>query len=210
MSDNPCESIVDLLIDYADGELSVSESEQVRLHLADCPGCRAELGLLERSLDLARSLWSESANQAGSPPALSPASARRRPRVAMVLVACAAAILLVIGTRLIWRGQPNDVKDPLRPGDSIADNHRPDVVQPDEKPDREEAIQPDEEPDVEAIIARAERRARLAASAEFLATQPELNKYREEADRYLTAVFGDRSGKEEPNDPHLQSRSNES
>jgi hypothetical protein len=51
------------LVDYSDGELSEAEAGEVMTHLAECPECRAELRMLQRSLELARSVWQNSAAQ---------------------------------------------------------------------------------------------------------------------------------------------------
>ncbi len=61
MNDKPCSRIVDLLVDYADGEVNAADRCRVAEHLAECVGCRAELRLLERSLELARAEWREAA-----------------------------------------------------------------------------------------------------------------------------------------------------
>ena len=53
MTERNCQPIRDLLVDYADGELSPADIERIAGHLADCAECRAELRLLERSLELA-------------------------------------------------------------------------------------------------------------------------------------------------------------
>ena len=43
--------------------------------------------------------------------------------------------------------------------------------------------------DIEAMIAREARAARLAASAEFLASDPSLRQYREQAEEYLLKAY---------------------
>ena len=57
MTDRSCEEIRDLLVDYADGELSPQDSQAVAEHLAGCPECREIVKGLERSLNLATAIW---------------------------------------------------------------------------------------------------------------------------------------------------------
>jgi hypothetical protein len=59
-----CETICDLLVDYGDGELAADDDRRVGAHLESCADCRAELRLLQRSLDVARTVWEEAASGA--------------------------------------------------------------------------------------------------------------------------------------------------
>lgn len=61
MNSKPCSIIGELLVDFADGQLSEPLRRSVTDHLAACPDCQAELRLLERSLELAQAVWQESA-----------------------------------------------------------------------------------------------------------------------------------------------------
>ncbi|HUW19919.1 MAG TPA: zf-HC2 domain-containing protein [Sedimentisphaerales bacterium] len=54
-----CEQIEKLLVDYADGELSPSESGEVAEHLAKCDRCQKVLKGLRRSLELAGVVWAD-------------------------------------------------------------------------------------------------------------------------------------------------------
>jgi len=54
-----CEQIEKLLVDYADGELSPSESSDVAEHLSKCEACRRTVVALQRSLDLAGIVWAD-------------------------------------------------------------------------------------------------------------------------------------------------------
>ena len=49
-----CTQIQEKLTSYALGELSLAETEKVRLHVAECEGCRAALGEIEPTLELIR------------------------------------------------------------------------------------------------------------------------------------------------------------
>src|SRR5260370_17253367 len=57
MNNKPCSAIGGLLVDFADGELTDTQRCYVADHLATCSECRAELRLLERSLELVRAVW---------------------------------------------------------------------------------------------------------------------------------------------------------
>ncbi len=166
-----CDLTAELLVAYADGELSAADARRVADHLADCPDCRAELGLLGRSLELAREVWQESAARA---PGLETTPIRPKRRwipAAACLAVCAVVLLLTAGPWLVSRwgshrqvNTPDEVDQPMRP-------------------------EPAEKIDVETLIAREVRSARLAAAAELLASQPGLEQYTREAERYLAEVY---------------------
>lgn len=167
--------MADLLVQHADGELSASESQRVAAHLAECPECRQELRLLERSLELARAVWREAAADAAAVPT---GSRQPRPRRLPAVIGLAACTVLLLSTA-VWvslhdRPQP-DVRQTAQNGHS---SQRP----PTEGPAVEDV-------DVEALIAREGRSARLAASARLLATQPGLELYRRRAERYLSEAY---------------------
>ena len=61
MGNKPCSAIEGLLVDFADGELTDTQRGRVADHLATCSECRAELRLLEYSLDLVRAVWQQDA-----------------------------------------------------------------------------------------------------------------------------------------------------
>jgi anti-sigma factor RsiW len=67
MTERECETIRDLLVDYADGELAAADGQRVAAHLESCADCRAEMRLLERSLEVARAVWHELAAGAERP-----------------------------------------------------------------------------------------------------------------------------------------------
>jgi len=54
-----CEDISDMLVDYADGQLSPSESSEVAEHLTKCEQCQRTLQALQRSLELAGVIWED-------------------------------------------------------------------------------------------------------------------------------------------------------
>ena len=57
--DKSCKKIVELLVDYADGDLTTSEAATVSEHLASCPHCRELLDGLQKSLCLADVVWKD-------------------------------------------------------------------------------------------------------------------------------------------------------
>ncbi|MHC4178718.1 MAG: anti-sigma factor family protein [Planctomycetota bacterium] len=185
MTNKTCNRTAELLVQYADGELPADDARRVAEHLADCPVCRAEVRLLGRSLDLAREVWQESAARAASP---STASAkqwhtlargtasrtrpdRRRIYAAACLAACAVLLLLTAGPWLFSRWQPGN--EVAIPG----------------KVDQPPHPQPAEQIDLEALIAREGRSARLLAAAQMLATEPGLEEYKRQAERYLAEAY---------------------
>ena len=171
MNPKSCDLTAELLVPYADGELSAADARRVADHLADCPDCRAELGLLGRSLELAREVWQESAARA---PVLETTPIRPKRRwiaAAACVAACAVVLLLTAGPWLFSRWE------------SHRQVNTPDEV---EQPVRPELV---EKIDVETLIAREVRSARLAAAAELLASQPGLEQYAREAERYLAEAY---------------------
>jgi predicted anti-sigma-YlaC factor YlaD len=182
MSDTACKSFAELLVAYADGDLSGAEAERVAGHLAECAGCRSELRLLRRSLELARQVWRESAARARRPQS----APIRRLRWRRVAAACAAAAVLVLGLAagywFFWRPGPAGETARVEPPSPGAGST---VAGP--TAEEEEAGG-----DLEEMIAREGRAARLAAAVELLATQPGLEAYRAEAEHYLEQTYGPR------------------
>src|SRR3990172_9776939 len=89
-----CKEIADMLVDYADGQLSAEESTRVTAHLAECDDCRTLLNGLHKSLELAQVIWEDNLSQAETIRIPAPARTSRRswPRYA-----AAAAILIASG-----------------------------------------------------------------------------------------------------------------
>ena len=99
--DRSCEDIREMLVDYADGQLSPVESNKVAEHLRRCEHCREMLGALQRSLELAQVVWEDGLAEAKEIRAPIP----RKPRKIRWLryAAIAASILLVVTTSVVWR-----------------------------------------------------------------------------------------------------------
>jgi len=96
-----CEDIREMLVDYADGQLSPSESNKVAEHLAKCEHCQKMLEALRRSLELAEFVWEDGLAETKEirVPILGKPRKIRWPRYAAV----AAGILLVVTTSIVWR-----------------------------------------------------------------------------------------------------------
>jgi len=54
-----CEKTEEMLVDYADGQLSPGESNKVAEHLEECESCRKILAALNKSLELAGVIWTD-------------------------------------------------------------------------------------------------------------------------------------------------------
>jgi anti-sigma factor RsiW len=93
-----CDTFVDQLVDYVDGELPKGEAKAVAEHLAVCESCRHTAAALERSLGLAKVIWSDHLGQ--SEPAARPVPSPKFHRVRLFAVAAsvliAAAVLMVM------------------------------------------------------------------------------------------------------------------
>jgi len=186
MNELDCRQIQDLLVDYSDGELESKLAARVDAHLERCVECRAQLGRLEASLELADEVWTESARSVADV-ALTPI--RRRPstarRAVLVLASTAAALLIGLFT---WQHLTEE-KTPLAGGTRPLREGFTDEIEPSEQ-------------DLLALIDRVERRARLQVSLELLEQTPSLRPYAEEAERYLAAAYGDLDDTETPDTFH--------
>lgn len=58
--EKPCKDIELMLVDYADGQLPPSDSNNVAEHIAQCENCRKVLDALNKSLELAGAIWTDS------------------------------------------------------------------------------------------------------------------------------------------------------
>ena len=92
-----CERLADRFVDYVDGELPEEEAHRMTQHLADCEHCRRTVQAMERSLGLARVIWSD--NLGDTEPAAKPALVPRGRRIRFCAV---AASILIVGSAVIF------------------------------------------------------------------------------------------------------------
>ena len=95
-----CEDIEQMLVDYADGQLSPSDSSKVAEHLAQCEECRKVLDTLHKSLELAGVIWADAHTETEN--VRIPAAKTRKIRWSRY-AAIAASILVVATTSIVWR-----------------------------------------------------------------------------------------------------------
>ena len=95
-----CEDIAEILVDYADGELSAEQSSMVAEHLAGCDDCRRLVEGLRRSLELAETIWEDNLEPTETIRIAAPTRTSRRSwrRYA----AAAAAVLVVSAISIVW------------------------------------------------------------------------------------------------------------
>jgi len=96
-----CEEIREMLVDYADGQLSPSESYEVVEHVRKCKHCRETLKALRKSLELAEVIWEDGLAETKEirVPIHGKARKIRWPRYAAI----AAGILFLLTTSIVWR-----------------------------------------------------------------------------------------------------------
>ncbi|MBA7668713.1 hypothetical protein ES703_76828 [subsurface metagenome] len=96
-----CEDISEMLVDYADGQLSASESSEVAEHLVKCESCRRTLEALQHSLELTGVIWEDGLAETKTIRIPIPRKVikLRWPRYAAI----AASILLVLTSAVVWR-----------------------------------------------------------------------------------------------------------
>ena len=94
-----CKDIEQMLVDYADGQLSPSDSNKIAEHLAQCEKCRNVLDALQKSLELAGVIWADGLSETENIriPAIKTKKIRW-PRYAAI----AASIILVATASVVW------------------------------------------------------------------------------------------------------------
>ena len=95
-----CKDIEQMLVDYADGQLSPGDSNKVAEHLAQCTSCRRLHNGLQKSLDLAGVIWADSLTETDN--VRIPAAKTRKIRWHRYAT-IAASILVVVATSIVWR-----------------------------------------------------------------------------------------------------------
>lgn len=95
-----CEHFEQMLVDYADGQLSPIDLNKVAEHLVKCSNCRKLHNALQKSLELTDVIWADSFAEAEHIrlPARRKTKGLRPPRYAAV----AASVLLVLMASVLW------------------------------------------------------------------------------------------------------------
>ena len=96
-----CREIEEMLVDYADGQLSPGDSSEVTEHLAQCGACRKVLDALQKSLELAGVIWTDSLAETEN--IRTPTLHKARKLSWFGYAAIAASILIVVTTSTVWR-----------------------------------------------------------------------------------------------------------
>jgi anti-sigma factor RsiW len=94
-----CKSIEQMLVDYADGQLSPSDSSMVAKHLATCEHCRKMLDGLQKSLELAGVIWADAHTETEN---IRIPVTKNRKRRWLRYAAIAASILVVATASVVW------------------------------------------------------------------------------------------------------------
>jgi len=95
-----CKDIEEMLIDYADGQLSPGDTSTVTEHLARCESCRKIHDALQKSLELAGVIWADANTETEN--IRIPAVKLRKIRWSRY-AAVAAGILLLATASVVWR-----------------------------------------------------------------------------------------------------------
>jgi len=165
MNQTTCADIREKLVAYSDGELSVEEKAQVEEHLTACEVCREELQALERSLELAGTIWQDQEAELSDIEPLN--LGRRSRRLELRWATLAASILIALGGVLIWQAisppEKQIVPTPATPEPTFAE--------------------------IEQAVNRATDAAILFASADILANQPNGQTYAMERYEYLISKY---------------------
>jgi hypothetical protein len=96
-----CEKIKELIVDYADGQLSSAESNNVAEHLKKCENCRKILTALNKSLELAGVIWTDGLSEIKE--IRDPIHGKARKIPWPKFAAAAAGIILLLTTSIVWR-----------------------------------------------------------------------------------------------------------
>ena len=159
-----CEKTEKMLVDYADGQLSSSDSKQVAEHLEKCEHCRKILEALHKSLELAGVIWADGLTETKEIRAPLPLKHRKIPWIRYAAVA--ASIILLLTTSIVWRA----LVRPVRPSEKEINFA-----------------------DIERSITEAGNAARLLAATELLAEYPDAQSIVKEQYRYIAETYPETS-----------------
>ena len=155
-----CEKIEELLVDYADGQLSTGEVNKVAEHLQKCENCQKILGDLNKTLELAEIIWADGLSETKKLHV--PTTSKHRKIHWAKYVTAAAVILLVITTSTVWRALLRSVKPPEKEINFA---------------------------EIERRINNAGNAARLLAATELLAEYPDSQSIVKEQYRYIVETY---------------------
>jgi anti-sigma factor RsiW len=103
-----CKDISEMLVDYADGQLSTEQSSEVAEHLAGCEDCRSILEGLRRSLELVEAIWADGLKEVEGVCITHPGKVRRC--WWLRYVAAAVAVMLLVSASIVWYAMDRPVK----------------------------------------------------------------------------------------------------
>ena len=113
-----CKEIEEMLVDFTDGQLSPDESNEVTEHVVQCENCRKVLEALQKSLELAGVIWTDSLTEIEN--IRIPTSRKVGKFRWLRYAAIAASILLVVTASVVWR----DLVKPNKPEVTLAEIER--------------------------------------------------------------------------------------
>ena len=187
MTSNDCRHVAELLLEFADGELSAADNARVAQHLDQCEGCRGKVDRLQRSLSAAQKIWREAAAEAPQ----SAMNIDHRPldrreslarRAWLQPLAIAVSLTLAAGAcwLLLERFDGDQFTVEYQPvhSNNLVDDSPPADVE-------------NSASDVEQLIQQHAQSARLAVSLQILADAPGVEPYRKQAERYLARAYGE-------------------
>jgi len=157
-----CEKIEELLVDYADGQLSPSESNNVTEHLEKCENCRKILTALNKSLELAGVIWTDGLCEIKE--IRDPIHGKTRKIPWPKFAAAAAGIIFLLTTSVVWRTFTRPTK-PSKKEVNFAD--------------------------IERRINNAGNAARLLTATELLAEFPDSQSIVKDQYRYIVETYPD-------------------
>lgn len=109
MTQKTCQEIEEHLVDFADGLLNDKTERPVSEHLESCDLCRQRVEALNRSLNLAQTIWQENLDQTDEKPIVRFAGISRLKRWCYA----AAVILFCFGLTLYFITPSRPVTSPL-------------------------------------------------------------------------------------------------
>ncbi len=158
-----CEKTEKMLVDYADGQLSSSDSNQVAEHLEKCEHCRKILEALHKSLELAGVIWADGLMETQE---IHTSILSKHRKTRWIRYAAAAGIILLLTTSIVWRA----LVRPVRPSEKEINFA-----------------------DIERRITEAGNAARLLAATELLAEYPDAQSIVKEQYRYIAETYPETS-----------------